>query len=160
MLKNIFIRIFVSFLFISQYSCSEKLKDVIISSDENSKLLNNAFDGNFSTFFKSAKEENCYIGLDLSDEYLITKIGWSHSETDNSNYLLGIFEGSNDDAFLESIPLYMITSEYQINTMIYFEVTTYKTFRYVRYIGPDKNFIKYQISSFMEKYLIQYKGKI
>ena len=142
-------RIIIIFSITTQLFCDDKLTGKIISSDENSKLLNNAFDGNFKTFFKSEKESNCYIGLDLSTTYLISKIGWSQNESDKSNYLLGIFEGSNEDTFLDSYPLYMITSEFPINTINYITINTTKTFRYVRYIGPDK---KYCIISNLEFY--------
>ena len=142
-------RIIIIFSITTKLFCDDKLTGKIISSDENSKLLNNAFDGNFKTFFKSEKESNCYIGLDLSSTYLISKIGWSQNESDKSNYLLGIFEGSNKNTFLDSYPLYMITSEFPTNKMNYITINSTKTFRYVRYIGPDT---KYCIISNIEFY--------
>ena len=71
------------------------LKDTSTSSDSSSQLLSNAFDGNIDTEFKSSNSVFSWIGLELPSSYIITKIGWAQKENIKSNYLLGIFEGSN-----------------------------------------------------------------
>ena len=44
---------------------------------------------------------------DLNSFYIITKITFTINENPN-NYLFGIFEGSNDTSFSDSLPLTMI----------------------------------------------------
>ena len=48
---------------------SELIKGTPISSDSSSKSLSNAFDGDISTEFKSSKESNGWIGLELDNTY-------------------------------------------------------------------------------------------
>ena len=109
-----------------------------ISSDRFSNLLQNAFDGDINTEYKSTKESNSWIGLELDNSYKITKIGWSQKENNSTNYLLGIFEGANDPTFFDAVPLYMITEEINQNGQInYINIDISETFKYVRYIGPS-----------------------
>ena len=111
----------------------------IISSDFYSENTLHAFDNNTQTSFKSFYKK-CWIGLELSSEYYITKIGWAQNVNDKSNYILGIFEGSNTDNFYDALPLYMIKEEGKINEINYVDIFTTKSFRYIRYVGPsDKN---------------------
>ena len=70
----------------------QQLKGIPISSESSSSLLNNAFDGDLTTEFKSSQNSNGWIGLQLNNAYRITKIGWAQKGSDKENYLLGIFE--------------------------------------------------------------------
>ena len=108
----------------------------IISSDYISDNTLNAFDNDTQTSFKSFYEKCCWIGMDLLSEHYITKIGWAQNDKDKSNYILGIFEGSNDANFYQAIPLYMIKEEGKINEINYVDILTTKPFRYIRYVGP------------------------
>ena len=51
-----------------------------------------------------------WVGLEFSTPVKISQIGWSQSGQSKDN-MLGIFEGSNDKTFYDSIPLYMITGK-------------------------------------------------
>ena len=46
--------------------------------------------------------------IEIEPNFIITKIIWEKTVDDNFNYLLGIFEGSNDETFLDSIPISII----------------------------------------------------
>jgi hypothetical protein len=43
--------------------------------------------------------------------YIITRINWTKTDTNDYNYLLGIFEGFNDPTFCDSMPIAMIKEE-------------------------------------------------
>ena len=125
---------------------SELIKGTPISSDASSKLISNAFDGDFNTEFKSSKESNGWIGLEFDTSYRITKIGWAHKENDIENYLLGIFEGGNDPSFFDAVPLTMIIEEGKEGDINYISIDVTRTFKYARYIGPNsKNCIISQL---------------
>ena len=132
-----------------QQLVSELIKGTPISSDSSSKSLSNAFDGDITTEFKSSKESNGWIGLELDNTYRITKIGWSQKESDKENYLLGIFEGGNDPSFFDAIPLTMIVEEGKDGEINYINVDVTRSFKYVRYVGPNG---KYSIISQLEFY--------
>ena len=124
------------------------LNGIIISSDNILENISKAFDNNINTSFISSYDK-CWIGLDLLSEYYITKIGWAQNNGNKSNYLLGIFEGSNNETFYDALPLYMIKEEGKINELNYIHIYTNKAFRYIRYIGPTN---KYCIISEIEIY--------
>ena len=132
-----------------QQLVSELIKGTPISSDSSSKSLSNAFDGDITTEFKSSKESNGWIGLELDNTYRITKIGWSQKESDKENYLLGIFEGGNDPSFFDAIPLTMIVEEGKEGEINYINIDVTRSFKYVRYVGPNG---KYSIISQLEFY--------
>ena len=136
--KILFILINFSF-----YSCilqqneqSLLLKGTPIS-DSSSELILNAFDGDITTEFKSSNSKYSWIGLELDSSYIITKIGWGQKENIKSNYLLGVFEGSNDPTFFDALPLSMIIEEGKEGEINYINIDTTKSFKYVRYIGPN-----------------------
>ena len=95
----------------------------IISSDYISENTLSAFDNNTNTAFISFYDK-CWIGLDLLSEHYITKIGWAQNNDDKSNYILGIFEGSNDKYFYDALPLYMIKEEGKIIELNYVDIFT------------------------------------
>ena len=136
--KILFILINFSF-----YSCilqqneqSLLLKGTPIS-DSSSELVLNAFDGDITTEFKSSNSKYSWIGLELDSSYIITKIGWGQKENIKSNYLLGVFEGSNDPTFFDALPLSMIIEEGKEGEINYINIDSSKSFKYVRYIGPN-----------------------
>jgi hypothetical protein len=75
---------------------------------------------------------NSWVGLEFSSPVKISQIGWAQNGQSKDN-LLGVFEGSNDKTFSDSIPLYMIKG----NEQNFLEVTCTKAFKYVRYVGPN-----------------------
>jgi len=100
-----------------------------------------------SKFILSSKDR--WVGLELSSPAKITKIGFSHLSSVPKDYLLGVFQGSNDKTFSDAFPLYMIKEEIEPNKINFFEISCSKTFKYLRYVGP-KN--KDASSSFFEIY--------
>ena len=81
----------------------------------------NAFDGDLSTFVVTYDKSHTWVGLDLGTPHVITRVGWSprSHEVGPGRVLLGLFEGSNREDFMDAIPLYMITEEGTIGVMSY-----------------------------------------
>ena len=99
----------------------------------------NAFDGDFSTYFASYERSKTWVGLDLGEPHVITRVGWSPREGSygQKRVLLALFEGANDPNFLDGVPLYLIDQEGSFGSMSYADVNVSRGFRYVRYIGPN-----------------------
>ena len=98
----------------------------------------NAFDGSLSTYFASYERSKTWVGLDLGEPHIITRVGWSPRNDSHGpkRVVLALFEGANDPDFLDGVPLYLIDQEGTIGTMSYADVNVSRGFRYVRYIGP------------------------
>ena len=100
----------------------------------------NAFDGNLSTFFASYARSGAWVGLDLIDRYVITKIAYA-PRRDNpfgpQRLLLGIFEGANNPDFSDAVPLYIISETPRVQVLTEQEINCSRGFRYVRYVGPS-----------------------
>ena len=76
---------------------------------------------------------------DLNSFYIITKITFTINENPN-NYLFGIFEGSNDTSFSDSLPLTMITENEIINDGSNdISINIPNSYRYIRYIPYSTN---------------------
>ena len=99
----------------------------------------NAFDGNLNTFFASNERSKTWVGLDLGEPHIITRVGWSprNGSVGPKRVILGLFEGANDPNFMDGVPLYLIDQEGTIGQMSYADVSVSRGFRYVRYIGPN-----------------------
>ena len=99
----------------------------------------NAFDGDLNTFFASNERSKTWVGLDLGEPHVITRVGWSprNGNVGPKRVILGLFEGANDPNFLDGVPLYLIDEEGTIGSMSYADVSVSRGFRYVRYIGPN-----------------------
>jgi hypothetical protein len=76
-----------------------------------------------------------WIGFSLSSSHVITKISWSFKELNSQNEIFGIFEGSNEPNFLDSVPLYMFTEQSSTN---FIQIESKSSFKYIRYISPLK----------------------
>ena len=97
-----------------------------------------AFDGDLNTFFASYERSRTWVGLDLGEPHVITRVGWSprNDGLGPRRMLLALFEGANDPNFLDGVPLYLIDQEGTIGSMSYADVNVSRGFRYVRYVGP------------------------
>ncbi|MCQ2965054.1 MAG: CotH kinase family protein, partial [archaeon] len=131
---------------LSLFTCADKkekeavlLEGTPISSDADSKTLKNAFSNDYTKEFKSTLASNGWVGIELEKAQRITKIGWAQKKGDKKNYLLGVFEGSNDEAFIDAIPLFMITEEGKAEKMNYAEIKVNYAFKYLRYVGPNNS---------------------
>ena len=131
--------IFLLLLCINILNCQKKeakLEGKPISSDESSKSLKNAFDGDLTTKFVSSLKLG-WVGLELESEAVITKIGFAPSSKEPKDYLLGVFQGANDETFFDAFPLYMITEELEPDEINTIKIDCTEKFKYVRYVGPE-----------------------
>ena len=98
----------------------------------------NAFDGDLSTYVATYERSHAWAGLDLGTPHVITRVGWSprNGGVGPGRVVLGLFEGSNREDFMDAIPLYMITEKGTIGVMSYADVHVSRGFRYVRWCAP------------------------
>ncbi len=98
----------------------------------------NAFDGNLSTFVATYERSHTWVGLDLGTPHVIKRVGWAGRQggTGQGRVVLGLFEGSNREDFMDAIPLFMITERGQDGKVSYADIHVSRGFRYVRYCGP------------------------
>lgn len=129
---------------------SEKLSGSIIgcspsvdySTNAESTTVNtcqDAFDGNLDTYYASYERSLTWVGMDLETPHVITKVGWSprNDGYGPSRVQLAVFEGANNADFSDALPIYMTTEEGTIGKMSYADVNVSRSFRYVRYVGPN-----------------------
>ncbi len=114
-------------------------RSIDYSNNQSSTTVNTkaeVFDGNFNTFFASFDRSKTWVGLDLGEKCIITKVAYAPRINENARLLLGVFEGANKADFSDAIPILMVTETPQANVMTEQEVNCSRGFRYVRYIGP------------------------
>ena len=97
---------------------------------------NNVFDGNFNTYFASYDRSRTWVGLDLGEKHVITKVGYSPRKTQGGRVELAVIEGANQPDFSDALPIYMIKSAASEGVMHYGQVDCSRGFRYVRYVSP------------------------
>ena len=97
----------------------------------------NVFDGNANSFFASYVRSGGWVGLDLGEKHVVTKIVYRSRKDWPQRLLLGVFEGANHPDFGDAIPLCMIAKIPADNVMTEQAVNCSRGFRYVRYVGPD-----------------------
>ena len=86
----------------------------------------------------SNENARSWVGLDLGMPYVISRVGWrpQANASEPNSVVLGLFEGSNREDFMDAIPLYMITTEGTAGVFSYADVQVTRGFRYVRWIAP------------------------
>ena len=78
-----------------------------------------------------------WVGLDLGAPHVIIRVGWQPLvDAEEGSVVLGIFEGSNREDFMDAIPLYMIKNEGTVGEFSYANVQVSRGFRYVRWCAP------------------------
>ena len=97
----------------------------------------NVFDGDYNTFFATYERSHTWVGLDLEQKYVITKVGYSPRISQEGRVQLAIIEGANDANFTDAIPIGIIKERGTANAMQYLDVNCSRGFRYVRYVGPN-----------------------
>ena len=118
------------------------LKSVDYGSNKESTTVNTrdcAFDNDLTTYFAAYDRSFAWVGLDLGEPHIITRIGWAppnRSQADE-RILLGVMEGANSPDFMDALPLHIITKPGAAKKMSYVDVHCSKGFRYVRYVGPS-----------------------
>ena len=96
----------------------------------------NVFDGNYDTFFASYDRSRTWVGLDLGEKHVITKVGWSPRKTQGGRVELAVIEGANKADFSDALPIFMIKNAATEGVMHYGQVDCSRGFRYVRYVSP------------------------
>lgn len=96
----------------------------------------NVFDGNYDTFFASYDRSRTWVGLDLGEKHVITKVGWSPRKTQGGRVELAVIEGANKADFSDALPIFMIKNAATEGVMHYGDVDCSRGFRYVRYVSP------------------------
>lgn len=96
----------------------------------------NAFDGDFNTFFSAYQTSGGWTGLDLGEKFVITKIAFCPRQGWNRQAVLGVFEGANKPDFTDAIPLHIISAATDYDKMTEQVIDCSRGFRYVRYLGP------------------------
>lgn len=104
---------------------------------ETVNTIANVFDDDLSTYFASYERSYTWVGLDLGEKHVITKIAYASRQGSADRMLLGVFEGANNPDFTDAVPLYMIKETPQDNVLTTKYTRTTRAFRYVRYIGPN-----------------------
>lgn len=102
--------------------------------------ISNAFDGNLDTYFASYDRSYTWVGLDLGEKHVITRVGWSPRNdllVGEARVKLALFEGANSPDFIDAVPLHLTTENGKIGTYSYADVDCSRGFRYVRYVGPS-----------------------
>ena len=95
------------------------------------------FDGNLETYFASYDRSNTWVGLDLGQRYVITKVGYAPRPTQSGRVELALIEGANSPDFSDALPIYIIKEAAEEYVMTYADVHCSRGFRYVRYVTPN-----------------------
>lgn len=116
------------------------LQSVNYDTGQSSSTVNargNAFDGNFDTFFASYNRSRTWVGLDLGEPHIITKVGCSPRISQEGRVELALFEGANQADFSDALPLAIVREKGQARVVQYIDIQCSRGFRYVRYVGPN-----------------------
>lgn len=105
--------------------------------DDQEFPVKNAFDNNNGTYFRSCPPFGNWIGMDLGEKHIITKIAYCpRIDSDYRDRLqLGVFEGANQPDFGDAIALFIIPgyTDRKLNEQ---EINCTRGFRYVRFVFP------------------------
>ena len=96
-----------------------------------------AFDDNASTYYSTNADAFQWVGLDLGEPHVITRIAYQPAPGSQgaSRTLLSIFEGANSPDFMDAVPLYLIGEEPQRGSLTITDINVSRGFRYIRYVG-------------------------
>ena len=127
--------LFLSAVPFVQAVADDKLVGTVIGTPTTVNTCQEAFDGNPDTFYASPDSSYAWVGLDLGQPHVITRVGWlpRNVEGGGDSMVLGVFEGANSEDFMDALPLYIITDQ----GMSQADVSCSRGFRYVRYVGPS-----------------------
>ena len=94
-----------------------------------------AFDGDASTYYSATGSKMQWVGLDLGEPHIITRIGYTPASGKADNMWLTLFEGANSPDFMDAVPLYFISSKPNNGTETRVDINVSRGFRYIRYVG-------------------------
>lgn len=97
----------------------------------------NVFDRKFNTYFASYDRSMTWVGLDLGEKHVITKIGYAPRSGQAERVKLAVIEGANRHDFEDAVPIYLIPEAGTPGQMNYATVNCSRGFRYVRYVSPN-----------------------
>ena len=97
----------------------------------------NVFDRKFNTYFASYNRSMTWVGLDLGEKHVITKIGYAPRSGQAERVKLAVIEGANRHDFEDAVPIYLIPEAGTPGQMNYATVNCSRGFRYVRYVSPN-----------------------
>lgn len=97
----------------------------------------NVFDRKFNTYFASYDRSMTWVGLDLGEKHIITKIGYAPRSGQAERVKLAVIEGANRHDFEDAVPIYLIPEAGTPGQMNYATVNCSRGFRYVRYVSPN-----------------------
>ena len=133
--------LFISFTFAVRVNAYDSAVDQLL---EGSMMFSGtetkarmAFDGDASTYYNTNASTFGWVGLDLGEPHVITRVGFTPaSGTQGADrMLLCVFEGANSPDFMDAVPIYCITSAPARGTYTTADVNVSRGFRYVRYVG-------------------------
>lgn len=112
---------------------------VVCSGSESKAAL--AFDNDPSTCYSTTSSEMQWVGLDLGEPYVITRVGYTPTPDSQGadNVLLSLFEGANSPDFMDAVPLHFISTK-PTRKNVTVDVNVSRGFRYVRYVGSSGSF--------------------
>lgn len=112
------------------------LEGTMIYSGSQSKVAL-AFDGDASTYYSTSSSDFQWVGLDLGEPHVITRIDYTPAPGSQGadRALLSLFEGANSPDFMDAVPLHCISSPPSVGTKTWVDVSVSRGFRYVRYVG-------------------------
>lgn len=101
-----------------------------------------AFDGDASTYYSTNWGDFQWIGLDLGEPCVITRVAYTPApgSQGSSRMLLSLFEGANSPDFMDAVPLYFISSSPEKGVATFADVHVSRGFRYVRYVGSSGSY--------------------
>ncbi|MBR4644843.1 MAG: CotH kinase family protein [Bacteroidaceae bacterium] len=108
---------------------------LMYSGSESKALL--AFDDDASTYYSTSGSEMQWVGLDLGQPFVITRVGYTPAPGSQGadRAQLSLFEGANSPDFMDAMPLYFISDKPANGTFTTADVNVSRGFRYVRYVG-------------------------
>jgi len=112
------------------------LEGTLIYSGNATKAAN-AFDDNPSTYYSTNSSTFQWVGLDLGEPHVITRIDYMPvaGSLGSDRMLLSLFEGANSPDFMDAVPLYLIGETPNDGAMTRTDINVSRGFRYVRYVG-------------------------
>ena len=101
-----------------------------------------AFDDDASTSYSTNGRELQWVGLDLGEPYVITRVGYTPSPGSQGadRCLLSLFEGANSPDFMDALPLFLISTAPTPGTYTIADINVSRGFRYVRYVGGSGSY--------------------
>ena len=133
-LLSVLLTSFVSYAYDS--SVDQLLDGTLIYSGTETNALK-AFDGDASTYYNASGSKMQWVGLDLGEPYVITRVNYTPSPGSQGadRMLLTLFEGANSPDFMDAVPLYLISTKPSNGTETSVDINVSRGFRYVRYVG-------------------------